>query len=206
MSLLTVGMNRTTIDNIVEAVQKGDLSFLCAEDLEYYNAISFADDLLRDYKNHGRGKRHIAKMIQLKWNVSETTAYKYMNDAMYVFRTTNILDKDYWKQTVLDMQMNVYRLAMADASKNFKHANAAIANIIKILGFDKRDPEPVTADMLGQNNYYMVIASPDGKQLNKIDFKTMGKVPHEERMQLMESILNNTAYASFEEVMKDENT
>ncbi len=202
MNLPELPSQRGKVEKIVDAMQAGDLSVLNADELAYYNKVNYADDIMRDYTHYGKGIRSMAKMIMIKFPEvrSESTAYKLINDAKYIFRSTNILDKDYFKPIILDWQIKVFKLAMANPNKNFKHLNTALQNIIKILGFDKRDPEPITAEMLGNNNYYMILNLP-GKS-KKLDLKNIPSISYDERISLMREIQDNAAEVEFEEILK----
>ncbi|MBP7400200.1 MAG: hypothetical protein KA954_11470 [Chitinophagales bacterium] len=200
MKLVSTDMRSADIDNLVSALQKGDLGVLNSEQLEYYNKVSVADDLMRDYQNHGKGKRVIAKMLMIKFNLrSEASAYKLINDAMYVFRSTNLLDKDYYKQLILDWQIHIFKLCMANPNRNFKHLNQAISNMIKIVGLDKADPEPLDPRLVGNNNYYMVVNT-GGEQSLKVDLKQVHLIPLAERMKLMDDILSESTNVEFETI------
>lgn len=202
MNLPDIPERRSEAEKVVEAMQKGDLSILSKSDLEYYNKVNYADDIMRDYNHYGKGLRAIAKMVMIKFPDvrSESTAYKLINDAKYIFRSTNILDKDYFKPIILDWQIKVFKLAMANPSKNFKHLNTALQNIIKILGFDKRDPDPITADMLGGNNYYMVLNFEN--KTKRLDLKSIPSISFEERLDIMKQIQENASEIEFEEILK----
>lgn len=199
MSLVKARSTHTAIDAIIGALQKGDLSFLSQDELNYYNMLSFADDILRDYKNHGNGSRHMAGMIKAKYNVSEVTAYKILNDARYVFRTVNILDKDHWRSVLVDMQMKLYKLMMVNPQKNFRNLNQAISNMTKLLGLDQKDADPIPLDKLGGNKYVMVIQV-EG-QLKELPLSSLLNMKEEEKQAVLDMISKDAAEVSFEEIL-----
>lgn len=202
MSLIKARNTHTAIDAIIAALQKGDLSFLDADTLEYYNWLSFADDIMRDYRNHGKGSRHLAKMVAVKCDVSEVTAYKILNDAKYVFRTVNIVEKDHWRYVILDMQMKLYNLMMVNPSKNFKHLNTAIANMIKLVGLDQKDSDQIPLDKLGGNKYVMVFNV--GGEMKELPLSSIMTMKPDEKEKLIEIIAQQTEAVKFEEIMPDE--
>lgn len=202
MSLIKARNTHTAIDAIIAALQKGDLSFLDTDTLEYYNRLSFADDIMRDYRNHGKGSRHLAKMITVKFDVSEVTAYKILNDAKYVFRTVNIVEKDHWRSVLLDMQMKLHNLMMVNPAKNFKHLNTSIANMIKLVGLDQKDSDQIPLDKLGGNKYVMVF-NVDG-EMKELPLSSIMTMKPDEKEKLIEIIAQQTEAVKFEEIMPDE--
>lgn len=187
------------IESIMAAIQTGDLSPLDAETLHYYNMLSSADDLIRDYRNHGKGMRHLAKMLMVKYSISEPTAYKLLNETRLVWRSQNIIDKDQWRTILIDMQMGLHKLMMANPNKNFKNLNASIANMIKLAGLDQKDAEQIPLDKLGNNKYVMIInVNGEMKELPLSKFATMRP---EEKEKLIELISNEADEVSFEEIM-----
>lgn len=202
MSLIKARNTHTHIEAIIESLQKGDLSFLSEDEMKYYNMISFADDILRDYKNHGNGSRYMANMVKAKYGVSEVTAYKLLNDARYVFRTVNIIDKEHWRSVLVDMQMKLYKLMMANPPKNFKHLNQAISNMTKLLGLDQRDSEAIPLDKLGGNKYVMIINV--GGEIKELPLTSLINMKDEEKQHILEMITQEAADVKFEDIMPED--
>lgn len=189
------------VDKIMHAIQVGDLSVLDADDLHYYNMLSSADDLLRDYRNHGKGVRHIARMLMVKYSVSEVTAYKLINEAKYVWRSVNIVDKDHWRPILLDMQMGLHKLMMANPTKNFKNLNASIANMIKLVGLDQKEAEQIPIEKLG-NNKYVMIFNING-EMKELPFSSIMNMKPDEKEKLLDLIATQADSVSFDEIMPE---
>lgn len=190
------------VDKIMHAIQIGDLSVLDADDLHYYNMLSSADDLVRDYRNHGKGVRHIARMLMVKYSVSEVTAYKLINEAKYVWRSINIVDKDHWRPILLDMQMGLHKLMMANPSKNFKNLNASIANMIKLVGLDQKEAEQIPLEKLG-NNKYVMIFNING-EMKELPFSSIMNMKPDEKEKLLDLIATQADSVSFDEIMPED--
>lgn len=202
MKSIKARATRTSIDNVMEAIQKGDLSILNEDDLKYYYMLSSADDIIRDYRNYGKGIRHMAKMLTVKYTISEVTAYKLLNEAKYAWRSVNIVEKDNWRPILLDMQMGAYKLMMANPSKNFKHINAAIANMIKLVGLDQKDAEQIPIEKLGGNKYVMVFNM--NGEMKEMPFESIVKMKEDEKEKLMALIAEQANDVTFEEIMPED--
>lgn len=80
---------------IQRALEKADLDSLNAAQADLFDKFSFADDVLRQY-----GLTKATSLVRAKFSVSEPIARQYLNEAQYLFGSTSIFERKYWRGTL----------------------------------------------------------------------------------------------------------
>lgn len=107
--------------------------------------IDDADNLLRRYP-----RNKVAKMLMTKYEIqAKSNAYKIINAAMYVYNSQNIIQKEYWRNLLVDK--TYAELLKYQEQGNDRGFNNAMKNLITLIGLDK-DESKITAEMLQQHN------------------------------------------------------
>lgn len=124
-------------------------------------------------------------------DVSDSTAYRDMRDAIRLFGHVMKADKEGQRYIVYEYAVKTYQLAAKNM--DYKAMAMATSNMIKLLGLDKEDPEMPDFEKL-QPSLNIVVMHPDIEQrvkhllgLGPIDSADLEKareqtidVPHEE--------------------------
>lgn len=115
-----------------------------------------------------------------KFNISDAQFYRDVRNAKRLFGEVTETSKEADRYILSELAMRTFQLA----AKNHDTAemNKAIANIIKIKGLDKEDPQELTEEDLQSHNYYMVI-SVDGNPI-KLDLNQIDNLPAVNRKKL----------------------
>ena len=110
--------------------------------------LRFCDDQLR----RNLTRKSVAEMIRKRYPhpdgsaMSESMAYRIINETMHVFGTTATINKNYMRQRGIDMCLDTYR--MAQEKQDLKAMNAAIKNMAEIAGLNKEDSGQLPLDIL----------------------------------------------------------
>lgn len=178
MSLTMSNRSNQELNLILAFIQSNDRQVALPEHLKSrLDQIDFADNQIR---RHGRSKA--AKMIMGKYNVVKSTAYKIINDALYVYNSASKIQKEYWRNVMLDMQMaEVIRCKNERDSKGF---NAGMKNLIEIIGLN-RDDNKLTAEMLQQHTIVFNISLNGGAEKYEINQDKIMKLSNDERLKLV---------------------
>ena len=181
MSSLMMKNNRDNqeLNLIISFLQSGDGSELPVHLKERLDRIDLTDNLIR---RHGRKKA--ASMLQTKYDIVKSTAYKLINDAMYVYNSSHKLQKEYWRNLLLDMQYaELIRCKDKGDSKGF---NMAMKNLIEIVGLN-RDDNKITAEMLQQHTIQFNISFNGGAEKYEISADKIKKLSIDERLKIVKA-------------------
>ncbi|MHA1169455.1 MAG: hypothetical protein ACTSRU_16640 [Candidatus Hodarchaeales archaeon] len=126
---------------------------------EYWLRLSTAHDLFQKFYNRSKGKKHIAKMLKLKYpGISMATAFRYISESVNFFNVSltkeqwrNVLSEDLEKVKAVGWQMN-----------RMDYVIKAIEAQGKIQNADKDDPENIPEELLQQKT---IIITMDPKEL-----------------------------------------
>ena len=125
----------TSLDKIAGYLQ-GEIKTISPVLLERLEKIDVADVCLRN----GNPPKRVAAILMKRFKgTSRASAYRYINDAKYVYGSTSKTDREYWRSIIVENILETRRRAMADG--NYKIAAACDANLIKATGVDRDDPE-----------------------------------------------------------------
>lgn len=169
-----------------------DHNFLSDADLRKLDRVNYADDQFRRYGNQAK----VRKMLQRKYGVSHGQSSNDLRDMQIIHGTRQIIDKDYYRSMLADLQMKVFRKAMGKG--NYTEANKAIGTMVKILRLDADDISNVKD--LQQHEYYMIVDT--GVLSKKINLGKAPEISEEARKQLVEAMHCEAMDMAFEEITK----
>jgi hypothetical protein len=181
MNMMKNNRHQQELNLIVAFLQQSEQGVDLAPALKLrLEQIDACDNLIRRY-----GRAKTAKMLQSKYNVVKSTAYKIIHDTLYVYNSVNRISKQYWRDVLLDMQyQEVLRCKEKGDSKGF---NAGIKNLIEIVGLN-RDDQKLTADMLQQHSIVFNISLNQGAESYEINAAKMMKLSAEERLNIVRAV------------------
>lgn len=125
----------TTFDKIFANYIDPDLHPLTKKQEDQKTRYEEAFCLLLDAKT----ERQTRDILTKKHGVNPTTAWRWIKDAIRLFGDINKARKEGYREIVWSYQMEVFQLAKEDG--DLEAMNRAIANMIKIRGLDKEDPD-----------------------------------------------------------------
>lgn len=140
---------------------------LSKEELDQLDKMSFCDDQLRRMMT----TKDVVVILQKKYKLSETTAYKLIHSTQTVFGSTSKFDKDYQRSVIADAiksDMNRCRAEGDYASVTKLHGH-----LIKVLQLDKDDVAPPKAPpapvIIFQFDPSLVGVKPDDHLLDRVN-------------------------------------
>lgn len=124
---------------------------LSAAQEEQRNRLEAAFTLLCNYHS----PEQAVPILQAKFDISRPTAYRLIRDATNLFGDVNASNKEGYRHILYEYAMKTYQLA----AKNHDHRemNRAVANMIKLKGLDRDDPDLPDFAKLEQHNYNIVL-------------------------------------------------
>jgi hypothetical protein len=137
-------------DNTFEkllAYYQGEEGSITDKEREILDRWEKADDIIR---KHGTGKDGV-NMMMTRCGVSRAAAYRDIAAAQRFFGSMQRSEKDYWRVLIREMILETRRLAFA--KNDLKAMNAAEANLIRVMGLDKDDPEMPDFSKLEKHEY-----------------------------------------------------
>ncbi len=155
--------DKNDLDGIVEYLQDDTgLIVIDGKTQDKLDRINFADNCINLYN----APKNVIPMLMKKFDISESTAWRDLAAAQYVFGSIGKTQKEYWRKTIINFAM--YAIALARAKKDIKGLNAGILNLIKATGIDKDDPEMPDFSKFEQHNYQIVISEELTRELLKM--------------------------------------
>lgn len=123
---------------------------LSTKDREILDQVNFVDDQIRKFR---RPSKTIVAMMRKKFinprtekPISVDTCYRRIRQCQQVFATTYGIEKDYWTNILLDVQLrNIQR---AEDNNDVRGVNAAVGIIKDLLQLNKSDADLIPEDAL----------------------------------------------------------
>jgi hypothetical protein len=173
--------HKQIIDYFDNQITIGQLS---KQQAEILNRVDVCDNLLRD----GKSDSQIVSTLRKKFpDVSQRTAYYDIHVAKSVYKSRSVLDKDFEKNRLLDM--NLGALDWAKQENNLKEYNIALLARMKILGLDKEQKEIVDPTLYQQHNYQMIFNLKSGPK--QVSIKDIQKLDIKERNKLLDNMMDS---------------
>lgn len=155
-------------------------SNLNPEDSKIFERWSAADDLMRRYPS----RKYCVKMMVAKYGYDQATAHRDLANAQVLFGTINVYNKEYLKGWLIE---DILKLIQdAKVKGDHKARSAAHANLIKVLGFDREEKNPIRPEDLEPHKYYQVIVM-NGESV-KIDLDKLDEIPLSTRAKIVNSL------------------
>ena len=124
---------RDDLNEIIDYILSDKETHLSEQLKEYLEKVDVADNLIRKYKI----KKKVVNGLIKRFGIGSRYAYRLINDAQLVYASVHTASKDYWKEVIREMALKTYQKAVK--AKDFTAQNAAIKNLIQIIGLDKED-------------------------------------------------------------------
>jgi hypothetical protein len=112
--------------------------------------LDFTDSLLR----RGYARKTVRNIIEKKYGIQRTAAYKVINEAQELYAASNHLSKDYYKTVAHDWISELYRKAVA--SNNLRMMQSAIKELKMLMSLNEGDTSKIPANALDRMNIYLV--------------------------------------------------
>lgn len=126
----------TDIDQLLAYYfDKSDRSQLDERLREKLGKLEFAQDLFREWGD----KSKVVKLVMAKYQVQKSQAYQLVQEAQQLFAITNRNEKEFVRALLHDWSLKL--LSKCVSQNKLKEAAAIIAQMVKIHGLDRDDPE-----------------------------------------------------------------
>jgi len=142
----------TRVDRILHHLAQPDdetAVMLNEDDKMHLDRMSYADQQLR----RGFPPRIVANMLQRKYlnprtgtYISQSTAYRIINDAQVGFGGSAAFVQNYWKQLAHEMIMDAYR--MAKEAQDVRGMQKSIEQLTSLLALNSEDSNKIPEDAL----------------------------------------------------------
>lgn len=97
--------------------------------------LEFAQDLFREWGD----KAKVVRLVMAKYQLQKSQAYQLVLEAQQLFAITNRNEKEFVRALLHDWSVRL--LSKCYAQNKLKEAAAIIAQMVKIHGLDRDDPE-----------------------------------------------------------------
>lgn len=172
-----------------------EASDLPARHKDIFERLDFADNLLRKYPV----TKHVAELMQKKFAIKKSQAYKDIVWAKRLFNSTTRVDKEWWKQWIIEDIVTMMAIAKgrkAGMDENGRPVEAVDpdlkawsmghGNLIKILRLDQEELNLPDPEVLQQHNFYTIIQI--GSQTIKMELTDFHKIPIADRRKLIQEL------------------
>lgn len=182
-------------DRIKQWIIDKDNCKLSESDKAMFNRWDEADNLLRTTPR----KKVIASILCDKFKISQATAYNDIANAQRLFGSMYMLDKNWWRNFVIEDILELIEKAKKD--DNFKVWNAAHNNLIKAIGLDQLDNDlKIDPEIISQHNFFTVINI--GGTAYKLDLDTFQNIPIATRNKIVKELDREITDIEAEEILK----
>lgn len=148
--------NRTEKEILIEHFSTGGKAEeLPPKLLEQWYKIDVAHNLLKLHKLSVAVELFIAHYREKEMNISQATAYRYMELAQAVWGAMPIMNKEYWRQIMFEGAQDDH--AFAKLRKDVKGMNAARKNMTEILRLNQPDEKEIDPSKVQQHNNVIII-------------------------------------------------
>lgn len=139
-------------------------------------------------------------VLKTKYNISRAQAYRDIIYAKKLFGDITQSSKDADRYILYELSMKTFQLAAKQKPPHIEGMNRAIANMIKLKGLDRDEPDAVRPEDLESHNYYMIITY--NRNPIKIDLNQMDKVPMANKRKFANMLENEIEDVDAVEIMK----
>jgi len=105
-----------------------------------------------------RAKKEITAILMARYEITDVQAYRDIRSATQLFGQVNRSEKEGLRHIAQEMAMETFRLARDE--KDLAGMNKALANVIKLGGLDREDPDLPDFDKLKQGLYPIILDDP----------------------------------------------
>jgi len=141
----------------------------------------------------------VVDLIMKKFNIQRWQAYADIRSSERLFNSVSRVDKDFYKRWLIeDMMLLIVKAKgqprkmdedgnMAEAKEtDFKAWNSAHTNLIKLLGFDRKEEDLPDPSIFEQHNYFTVVMV-NGKP-QRMDNSEFLSLPVAKKNQLVDAL------------------
>lgn len=168
-----------TLDRL-RAFVNGDYDKISDKDKKILLRLDFAYDQL---KNETRA--NTVKRIVWKFKVSERQAQVDVKDCLRLFVPINRVDVEWLGNFIIEDAK--LQLLGARAEGNHNARIKARAHLMKMFIVAKSEQSEIDPDMLGNNNYYVVVSN--GDKMIQFNLDELNSLPLNKKMEITEDIL-----------------
>ena len=174
--------------NIYKWINNPTAPELTQKDKDFYDRLVFAYEQLRIESKSNT----VARLIK-RYSLSQSQAYKDINNAIALFNPIYLQDKEFVKVFLIENIMrNIRRLDMADNDRpyKFKMLDRLYSQLYKVAGLDQNN-EKIDPEMLGGNKFYAQFIFNNTEQQVFVDFDNKKAVPEKTQKELIEFSYEN---------------
>jgi len=185
MKQLSKMSHNSYLDRMIGFLQNPD-SLLTAESeiKERFERITYVDAQIRKYPRLAQAAKAI--MNNPLAPVGRTHAYQLIKEAQYIYGSTSMYDKKYYKDILIQKALET--LDFCARNNRVKDFNLTMANLIKLFGFDRTDENTITAEMLKQHQFLVMVNFKNSEDSYSLDLENLNKMSISERMQLLKEV------------------
>ncbi len=116
------------------------------------------------------------QVLMSKFSYSRAQAYRDVQNSTRLFGDVSKSSKEGVRNILYEYAMRVFQLAASAKPPDLDQMNKAMANMIKIKGLDREDPEIPSFESLQQHNYNIVV---DPKSIGLPEIQNLQQVIEE---------------------------
>lgn len=163
--------------------------------------LSFVDAQIRRYPRI----QDAAKVIMNNPDnpVSKTYAYQLIREAQYIYGSTTVFEKKYYKNILIERSLQV--LDHCQKYNKIKEFNMTMASLIKLFGFDREEDERLNAELLQQHQVFVMVNFKNTPESYTMDLNQLHKMPVDERMRLLREVeAENIEFDMIQKIEREE--
>ncbi len=173
-----------------------DKIILSHKDQEIRDRWEAAFSLLVNYHS----TENAIPVLKTKYEISRAQAYRDIINAKRLFGDITQSSKEADRYILFELSMKTFQLAAKQSPPHIEGMNRAIANMIKLKGLDRDEPDAVRPEDLESHNYYMIVTY-NGSPI-KLDLNQMDKVPLANKRKFASMLENEIEDVDAVEIMK----
>ncbi|AMJ65040.1 hypothetical protein AXW84_06065 [Hymenobacter sp. PAMC 26628] len=179
------GRRETTLDRLraYYAAKEDEPVVLTAHQQGVLTRYEAAWGLLLAFKS----SEHVLEKLMKVYDISRAQAYRDLASTKLLFGDVVKSSQAAERHILKEMAMYAFREAKRNGPKFLKELNKAIANLIKITGIEKADPNVPDEAAFLPSNYVLELKPAGGKTL-KLDLEKIAQLPAHEYEEVMEII------------------
>jgi hypothetical protein len=125
----------------------------------YWNKLSTAHDLVTNFSHKARGRKHIVKILRMKYpEVTERHGHKLVNEAISFFNVD--IEKSHWRNILCESLDKA--IAVAWKMNRIDWMIKAIKEQAVIQGLHLAEPDPIPEELLSKK---VIVISSNAKEL-----------------------------------------
>jgi acyl-CoA-binding protein len=192
------GRRETTLDRLRAYFKKasdGDKVVLSQHQLDVLERLEHAWSLTLE----ARTNEDAAKKLMRRFSISRAQAYRDLTDSKQLFGDATKSSKEADRYLLKEMGLDTFRKARK--AGELDQMNKALANLVKITGIEKDDPNIPDAQAYMPSNYVLELKSKQGQDLT-LNLETIAQLPAHQFEEVMDIIQESGGVSELEMMQK----